>query len=144
MAVRLRGTSKEDVLREVSMFGSCTKNELKVIASIADEVDVPAGYVLTHEGSGGREFFVIAQGEALVSLRGEEIARLGPGEFFGEMALLDRGPRTATVVAQTPMRLFVVDGRSFGALMESAPPVARAVMQGMAERLRVAQDSPTW
>ncbi|HVL81664.1 MAG TPA: cyclic nucleotide-binding domain-containing protein, partial [Actinomycetota bacterium] len=99
-------------------------------------VEVPAGTVLTREGSPGREAFVIAEGRASVTLDGRAMAELGPGAFFGEMALLDRGPRSATVEALTPMTLFVLDARSFSSLLAETPSVVRKMLQTVAVRLR--------
>ena len=84
-----------DRLRSVPLFGSCSDKELAFIASRADEVDVPAGRVLTEKGKSGGDFFVILEGKAEVdAIQGKRT--LGPGDFFGEIALIDNGPRTAT------------------------------------------------
>jgi CRP/FNR family transcriptional regulator, cyclic AMP receptor protein len=136
--------SKIDVLRDVPLFKSCTEKELTKIASLVDEIEMPAGRTLAVEGRPGRECFVIADGEAVVTLHGDEIARLGPGDVFGEMALIDHGPRSATVRAESPMRLFVLDPRNFSTLLARHRNVARKVLQAVVERLRTTEDAPTW
>jgi CRP-like cAMP-binding protein len=96
-----------DRLRSVPLFASCTDKELSFIASRVDEVDIPAGQVLTKKGESGGDFFIILEGKAEVEAA-EGKRALGPGDFFGEIALLDNGPRTATVKAATPMRCLVL------------------------------------
>ncbi|HVE90681.1 MAG TPA: cyclic nucleotide-binding domain-containing protein [Actinomycetota bacterium] len=139
MRATTRGTDKIRALGDVALFESCTRKELARIASLADTVDIGQGSVLTREGSPGREFFVIADGEADVHIDGEVVARLGPGSHFGEMSLLDQGPRTATVTARTPMTMFVLDGRSFGTLLNEAPAVAKKLLRTLAIRIRDAE-----
>ena len=133
-----------ELLRGVSLFSACSKRELSRIASLADQIDVPKGKVLTREGEPGSEFFVVIEGQAtvIVGKRGR-IAPLGPGASFGEMSLLDQGPRTATVEAQTDMQLLVLDARSFSSLLADVPSVARKVLAAMAGRLRVAETETT-
>ncbi|HVL80165.1 MAG TPA: cyclic nucleotide-binding domain-containing protein [Actinomycetota bacterium] len=135
--------SKVNVLKNVSLFSACTNRELAQIASLVDEVDVSKGAVLTEEGGPGREFFAIIDGEAEVSLRKKKLATLGPGQFFGEMSLLDQGPRAATVKAATDMKLYVLDARSFSTLLDKHPAVARKILRGMAQRLREIEQAPT-
>jgi CRP-like cAMP-binding protein len=135
--------SKTDLLSRVPLFSQCTSRELSRIAALADEVDVPEGKVLTQEGKVGREFFVIASGRAKVTRGRKKVTELGPGEFFGEMSLLDHSPRSATVTAISDLELYVLDGRSFATLLEDAPSVAKKIMRGIAERLRRAEKAPT-
>lgn len=135
--------SKIKVLQSVWLFSACTNKELSRIASLVDEVEVPVGAVLTKEGGPGREFFAIVEGEALVTLRGKKLATLGAGSFFGEMSLLDQGPRSATVSAATPMKLYVLDARSFSSLLDQSPAVARKILREMAMRLRAIEKAPT-
>jgi CRP/FNR family cyclic AMP-dependent transcriptional regulator len=139
---RTRNT-KLQLLGAVPLFSGCTGRELSRIASLVDEIDVTGGRVLTTQGESGREFFVVCEGSARVSVNGRKVASLGPGAFFGEMSLLDLGPRTATVAAETDMRLLVLDSRSFSSLLEQAPTVARKILKTMAERLRAAQPAVT-
>lgn len=135
-------TNKTQLLRNVSLFSACSTKELARIAALADEADVEPGRVLTREGTPGGEFFVIAEGQATASLRKKKLATLGPGSFFGEMSLLDHGPRSATVTADTAMHLLVVDPRSFASLIDDVPSVARKIMRTLAERLRNSEKAP--
>ena len=132
---------KVDILSKVPLFRACSKKDLARIAGLADQLDVEAGYCLTREGARGSEAFVIASGSAEATLRGEWLATLGPGDIVGEMALLDHGPRSATVVASTPMELLCLDSRSFSVMIDDTPVVARRVMQALAHRLRDVEDA---
>lgn len=134
---------KIDFLSQVPMFAACNQRELRKIASVADQVEVAKGETLMTEGTPGREFFLIVDGTAKVTLRGKKLATLGPGEFLGEMALLDQGPRSATAVAETPLTLLVVQARDFSNLLEEVPVVTRKIMRGMAGRLRAVDQAPT-
>jgi len=130
-----------DRLRAVPLLEGCTAEELDRIATLAEEIEVPAAEVLTHEGARETFFYIIATGTATVTLEGRTLATLGPGAFFGEMALLTHGPRTATVTADTAMQLLRLDERSFEALLKDAPSVARKVLEGIAKRLRDADEA---
>jgi len=144
MAFRRTGKdAKVRLLAGVDLFGGCSKSELARIAALADEIDVPAGKALTREGESGWEFFVIAEGNAKATRNGRRIASFGPGSFFGEMSLLDQGPRSATVSAETDMQLLVLTSRGFFTLVDHMPSVGRKVLAGMAERLRAAERAPT-
>lgn len=134
---------KVELLAAVPLFSACSDKELKRIASLATPLEVPGGEALTVEGAPGSEFFVIDEGTAKVTLRGEELASLGPGDFFGEMSLLDGEPRAATVTADTPMRVFVIGAGEFGALLDDSPSVARRLLRGLARRLREAEGAAT-
>ena len=100
-----------------------------------------AGSVLTREGDQGREFFVIAEGTATATLRGRRLASLGPGDFFGEMSLLEHAPRAATVIAETDMQVFVLDARGFSHLLERSPAVGARMLAGLARRLRAVEQA---
>ena len=130
---------KEELIANVSLFSTCTRGELARIASLVDEVDAPKGKVLVRQGEPGRECFVIADGKARATIRGKGSALLGPGSFFGEMSLLDQGPRSATVTAETDMHLLVLGSREFSSLVNEVPTVAVRMMRGLAERLRGAE-----
>jgi CRP/FNR family transcriptional regulator, cyclic AMP receptor protein len=132
---------KADLLRNVRLFSTCTKRELARIAALVDEVEAPKGKVIVRQGDLGRECFVIRDGKAKVAIRGKRSAVLGPGSFFGEMSLLDQGPRSATVTAETDIQLLVLGSREFSSLVEEVPTVAVRVMRGLAERLREAERS---
>jgi CRP/FNR family transcriptional regulator, cyclic AMP receptor protein len=125
-------------LKDVPFFSTLKKKELEVVATQADELDVPAGKVLAKQGDLGHEFFVIEEGTADVSRDGEHINELGPGDFFGEMALLEEERRNATVTATTPMTLIVMTRSSFRSL-DSAMPHVHKVIQEAIEQRRVAR-----
>jgi len=131
--------SKEQLLGNVRLFSTCNKRELARIASLVEEVDAPEGKVIVRQGDPGRECFVIAEGKARATMRGKGSALLGPGSFFGEMSLLDQGPRSATVTAETDMHLLVLGSREFSSLVNEVPTVAVRMMRGLAERLRSAE-----
>ena len=121
-------------LKEVPFFSSMSKKELKAVAQQTDEIDVPAGKVLAREGDIGQEFFVINAGTADVTRAGDHIGELGPGDFFGEMALLEDERRTATVTATSPMSVLVMTRSSFRALDRTMPAVHATVAQAIADR----------
>jgi CRP/FNR family transcriptional regulator, cyclic AMP receptor protein len=123
-------------LAQVRLFGALNKKELGLLGRAADEVSVPAGKVLVSEGAAGHEFYLIIEGQAIVRRGGRRVAMLGPGQYFGELSLLDRGPRTATVVADSEMTLLVLGQREFSALLEEVPIVAHKLLETMARRLR--------
>lgn len=134
-----KGGSKVELLKNVDLFAQCSAKELQQIAQLADEVEVQPGYVLTREGRPGREFFVVADGEAKVTIKNKKVATIGPGSFLGEMSLLDMGPRVATATATSPMKLFVLDARGFSTFLDKAPSAARNIMRGIASRLRAVE-----
>ena len=122
-------------LKSVTFFSRLDRDQLDRVARSIDEVDVPAGKELTREGDIGHEFFVIEDGSASVQKNGEEISVMGPGDFFGEIALLESPRRTATVVATTPMRLLVMHSRDFKAMEHDMPAVAERVRAAIYARL---------
>jgi CRP-like cAMP-binding protein len=130
-------------LKGVDLFAGCSPDEIDRIASLTTEIDVEAGRVLCVEGKPGEEFFVIADGEARVTRGGEEIARLGGGGFFGEMALLDGGARVATVTAVTPMKLLVLNRSEFRSLVEVSTMIDRRILEAIGLRARRLADSST-
>jgi len=132
-----------DKLRHVTLFSACTNDELALIASRVTEHHSHAGEVLASEGRIGHEFVVIVEGTAKVVVADHEIARLGPGDFFGEIALLDDGPRTATVVAETDLVAEVSSQREFAELVAGAPNLAKKLLVGLARRLRTADPQLT-
>lgn len=127
-----------DELREVPLFRACRPRDYELIGRCADHVAVDAGRVLVREDTRGEEFFVILRGHVAVTRAGVPVATLGPGECFGEVALLDRAPRTATVTALTPLELLVCDRRQFKGLLDSVPALARNLLAVLAHRLRTA------
>lgn len=130
-----------EILRRVPGLAGYRDRYLARVATMMDELDYEAGETLTREGMPAGQAFLIVDGEASVTLRGEELATVGPGEFVGEMALLDHSPRSATVTAVTHMRVLVMDPGSFWSLLGDAP-VARRVAIDLARRLRELQCSP--
>jgi CRP-like cAMP-binding protein len=126
-------------LAKVSLFSGCSKRELARIAALTTEIEVEAGTVLMRQGEPGHECFVIERGTAKATIRGRRSVRLGPGEVFGEMALLHDAPRSATVTAETEMSLVVLSSREFSTLIEDVPSVRRKVMAAAAARLRDAE-----
>ena len=135
---------RRQLIGGVSLFSSCTDKEIAHIAALTDELDAPAGAVLTREGVPGRECFVVIEGQADVSVQGGSVAELGPGSFFGEMALLEPAPRSATVTARSPMRLLVLSPSALSELLDRHPVVTRRMLTGLAVRLRRAEHAPTY
>ncbi len=137
--VKVRKTDRIDLLQSVWLFERCTPKELRAIARLATPLIADVGKVLAREGDVAGEFFVIVEGTARASIDGAPIAELGPGQFFGEMALLDQGPRVATVVATSSMLLLVLSGREFDELIRaSIPSVNRRMLTVLGQRLREA------
>jgi CRP-like cAMP-binding protein len=130
----LRRDHKADVLRTVPLFDGCSKRELQKIAAIADEVDLRAGKVLTRQGGTGREFFVLLEGSVDVVRDCKRINTLGPGDFFGELSLISRKPRTATVTTTTPVRTLIVTETNFRRLLRDDPRISMKVLETVAER----------
>jgi len=131
----LHRNRKIELLKRVPLFAGCSKKELEGIARIADEIDFTPGKTLIKEGSPGREFFVLAEGTAEISRKGRKVDSAGPGDFFGEMALLADQPRNATVTTTSSVDALVVSARSFRALVEDNPLIALKVMRAVADRL---------
>ncbi len=118
------------------LFASCSDGELGVVARNTTKHEMPAGAVLMRQGHVGRELVVVLSGTATVLVDGAEVGSVGPGDFVGEIALLDRRARTATVVADTDLVVLVCGIPEFTELLVGAPHVSRAMLRGMAERLR--------
>jgi CRP-like cAMP-binding protein len=133
-----RKDAKIDHLSKVRLFAACNNKELGIIGRASDEVSVQPGKELVAEGSSGHEFFLILDGEAAVRRNGRKVATLGPGQYFGELALLDRGARSATVTAETPMNLLILGQREFSAILDEVPGLAHKLLSIMAGRLREA------
>jgi CRP-like cAMP-binding protein len=123
------------LLATFPVFRGLSWAEYERLAGLVAQDDVEAGKVLNVQGDGGSRFFVIVEGEAEVLQDGTAIRRLGPGEHFGEIAILSEGRRTATVVAATPMRLLVMFGTAFRLMEEEFPSVARALYSDAARLL---------
>jgi CRP/FNR family transcriptional regulator, cyclic AMP receptor protein len=127
-----------DHLQQVPLFAACSRKDLQLVAKRAEEVRVSEGKTLVTEGETGHEFFVILSGKAKVLRHGRKIADIGPGAAFGELALLEKAPRNATVVAETDMDLVVLGQREFAGIVDEVPGFARKLLSGMAHRLREA------
>ena len=125
-------------LSKIWLFSTSSARELRTIRRAREEVTVPPGRVLCEEGTIGREFFLIVDGEASVRRNGRRMATLGPGQYFGELALLDRRPRSATVISETEMLLLVLGQRQFNGVLDAVPALARKMLAAMATRLREA------
>jgi CRP/FNR family transcriptional regulator, cyclic AMP receptor protein len=128
--------SKLQLLRNVPLFGACGPGSLQSIASLADEVDVAAGKVLIREGETGDAFYLIVDGTVRVERDGSGTRTLGPGEYFGEISLVDHGPRSATVTTETPARLLVIGHREFHSLLDQEPAIRTDVLSALARRVR--------
>lgn len=128
--------TKVDALAKAPLFSALSKQELGALAKATEDLEVEEGKVLTREGDLGREFFVIVEGDVSVTRDGDEIRRLGPGDFFGEIALIyENARRTATVTATSPLRFFVLTRQSFRSLLEHQPEIEDKVMAALEERL---------
>ncbi len=130
-------------LANVPLFSDCSKRDLDLIARVAKDVSHPAGTVIAREGEPGVGLFIILDGKAEVTIGGVKKTMLGPGDFFGEIALLDGGPRTATVTAITDLKLLGLTEWVFRGLMMEHPAIALKTLQQMAGRLRNATKAAT-
>ncbi len=128
--------TKANALGRCPFFAGLSRNELLEVAKVTEDLEVEEGKALTREGQSGSEFFVIVDGEVAVTKDGTEIRTLGPGDFFGEIALLEDTPRTATVIAKTPLRFFVLTRQAFRSLLAHQPELEEKVTKALEERLR--------
>lgn len=133
-----RASKEVGFLATVPLFSALSREELARVVQAAEELDVDADAELVTEGRIGREFFLILSGDAVVRRGGEDIAELGPGQWFGELSLIDHEPRSATVVSATAMKLLVLGQAEFAGLLDSVPTMAAKLLRGMARRLREA------
>ena len=131
MAFRTRKDTKIALIKQVPLFASLGKAQLAQVASIADEIDLPEGTVLTRQGDRGREFFVLIDGEAEVRRNGRKRATIKSGDFFGEIALVSDRPRTAT----KPVRVLVITDASFRAVLLRTPEIGLKILAAFAERV---------
>ena len=138
----MRKDPKIEMLRRVPALAAYSDAQLAELGRLVDELFVESGHVLTREGQSGREAFLIVDGEATVTIGGELVAVVGPGQFVGEMSLLEHAPCTATVTAVTPMHVLVMDPRSFGTLLSDASMATR-MARALATRLRQQETSVT-
>lgn len=133
---RLGQDQKIERLQTVPLLEECTSRQLREVARITEVQEFPAGAVLTRAGEPGEEFFLIVDGSARVDVPGGKSARLAPGDFFGEMSLLDGGPRSATVTAETAIRVLMIKRRHFATLLREAPALTLKLCATLARRVR--------
>ena len=131
----LTKNEKVELLKHIPLFAACTRAELVEVAIVADEREAAAGDELTQEGGPGREFFVLVDGAVVVRRAGRKVADLGPGDWFGEIAILTFKPRTATVTATSRVRLLVISDRAFRRVVETTPRIALRVLRSVGQRL---------
>jgi CRP/FNR family transcriptional regulator, cyclic AMP receptor protein len=123
---------KSTMLSSVPLFAGCGSGDLRAIGQLADEVAIPAGKVLAKEGATGHEFFVIVDGSVEITRGGRRLATLGPGDFFGELAMIGKVPRTATATTTVPSRVLVLGHREFMTLLASHPGIQQKVLKNVA------------
>lgn len=143
MVGKTKHSNREDLLAQVPMFSNLTRKELKQVAHLVEEISRPEGTLLAEEGETGREFFLILGGQADVMKGDTKVATLGPGNFFGEISLIDHGPRTATVKASTDISVLLLGVREFSSLLDQIPSIARRMLTHLCARLREAEKSHT-
>ena len=132
---RTRQDPKLEALKQVPLFAGLSKRDLAAVGRLADELDFPAGKELIHEDEQGRQFFILLAGEAVVRRRGRKVNTLGPGDFFGEIALLSNRPTTASVTTSAASSLAIITRASFSRLLRESPGVQTKVLTALAERL---------
>jgi CRP/FNR family cyclic AMP-dependent transcriptional regulator len=135
--------TKVEALRRAPLFEGLSKKELSQLARVSEDMEIPEGTALTKEGDIGHEFFVIVEGETQVKRKGRSLGSRGAGDFIGEIALLEQVPRTATVTAKTPLRVFVLTSKDFHHLLEENPKVERKVLRALAKRVAELSKDPT-
>ena len=138
--MRLHRDAKTELIRRIPLFADCKADEIAEVAAIADEIDLPAGKQVVTEHADGREFVVVIDGRATVTTGDRVIATLGPGEWFGEVALITGQPRNASVTAATPLHALVIEGHRFTQLLEHAPSIREKVERFLPERQHQSED----
>jgi CRP-like cAMP-binding protein len=139
---RVRQADKIDALRRIPLFSELSKKELVFLARMTTEVDVREGSTLVRQGEMGREAMIIEAGTAVVRRNNRKVDDLGPGDFFGEMSLIDHMPRNADVVATSDMTVLVMDSREFSTVLDTYPTVAVKILKTVVERLVETQSTP--
>jgi CRP-like cAMP-binding protein len=133
---------KIEHLQKVAILQHCSRRQLAAIAKITEVFDAPSGMVLTRTGEAGNQFFLIMDGTARVEVSRRKQPRLGPGEYFGEMSLLDGEPRSATVVAETPIRLLIIGRKNFATILNEVPGLIQNILVTLSKRVRQAERPP--
>jgi len=133
--VALGKNAKVEFLKRVPLFAGCSKAELAELAIRTDELAIAEGRTLAREGKPGKEFFVLVDGTVSVSKGEQKLSELGAGDWFGEIALLTKAPRTATVTATTSVRVLVISDRAFRTVVEETPSIALKMLASVGERL---------
>ena len=124
------------MLKGIPLFSSLSDEELDLLVPVFNERSYPPDHVITKEGTPGFGFFVIESGSAKVTVRGELRRTLGPGAYFGEIALIDEGPRAATITTEMPVVAHMLSGREFRPLVQEHPALGWSLLQGLATILR--------
>jgi CRP/FNR family cyclic AMP-dependent transcriptional regulator len=134
---------KLELLRRAPLLAGLGRKEIEEVGRLAEEIDVPAGQVLMRQGESGSEFFVVVDGTVSIARGGTTIRTMESGDFFGEIALLAEGPRTATATTDVPAKLLVLGHREFHSLMDRFPAIRTCVLEALAKRIRVLEpDAP--
>jgi CRP-like cAMP-binding protein len=136
MLRRMAADEKLKLLKTVPLFASCDAREIERLGMLVEEVELPAGRVLFHQGDSAQELFLVVMGQVRVERNGTVLAVRGPGEFFGEIALVAEGPRTATATCITDCRLLVLVHRDFHTVMDEFPTLKLRVLETLAKRVR--------
>ena len=131
-----RASAKVELLRNVPLFSGLSAKELMSLSRLMDEIDLKPGTVIIREGNTGGEFFIVIEGTIEVKRKGRRLARLGPGDYLGEIALIDHGPRTATAMVETEARLLVLASREVHSMLASDPRIENKILRTLAARVR--------
>jgi CRP-like cAMP-binding protein len=132
-----------EMLRDVPLFETCSTPELRAIAALGTQTPVRSGEALTTQGKPGSQFFLVIAGRASCDVDGDTVAELGPGEFFGELALLSGAPRAATVTAESELEVLVLNRREFRSLLAESHRLTMKMLERLAERVRVLEEAHT-
>lgn len=136
--------SDTELLAAVPLFAGCSRSQLRNLLNAAEIQTFDDGTVLASEGEYGSELFVVAEGEATVTAAGKEVARLGRGEFFGELSVLDQEPRSATVTGTSPGSVYRFSKRALDKVLDANPKVVKAMVQVLSRRVRETEGAPSY
>ena len=132
---------REDLLGQVPLFAGISAPGMEQLGAIADEIEVRAGTTLTQQGHREGFFFIVLEGTVRIERDGRVVNTLGPGDYLGEIALLDGGPRTATAIAETPCRLLSMTYHMFHELLDAQPEIRASILEAVGQRLRQLDDA---